>query len=136
METRGIDRGFFCPDSPIHEAFRWNSNANDLSGSVESLRVTGRMWPGLGDIVSLVKIVSLDFLETRNLTFSSQCSSIGLYCAGSVFDHTGSLACLVSGFAWVCSGLILELLSYSFIGLSLPACWIAPHHHTGALMLP
>ena len=61
------------------------------------------MWPGLGDIVSLVKIVSLDFLERVNLInknyeqergekskFSSQYSSIGLYCAGYVFDHTGS----------------------------------------------
>ena len=58
------------------------------------------MWPGFGDIVSLVKIVSLDFLERVNLinknyeqergeksTFSRRYSSIGLYCAASANQH-------------------------------------------------
>ena len=87
---------------------------------VESLRVTGRMWPGLGDIVSLVKIVSLDFLERVNLinkrleqergekfTFSRQYSSIGLYCAGYVFDHTDTF--------WLAPAHGLELLSCAFV---------------------
>ena len=80
------------------------------------------------------KIVSWDFLERVNLinknyeqergeksTLSSQYSSIGLYC--------GAANQLVrSDYGFVCpdSGLILELLSYSFIGLSLLACWNAP----------
>ena len=38
---------------------------------------------------------------------------------------------VLAPFIWACSGLILELLSYSFIGLSLLACWNAPlHTHT------
>ena len=54
------------------------------------------MWPGFGDIVSLVLVVSWDFLERVNFinknyeqergeksTFSSQYSSIGLYCAAA-----------------------------------------------------
>ena len=78
------------------------------------------MWPGFGDIVSLVKIVSLDFLERVNFinknyeqergeksTLSSQYSSIGLYHAGYVFDHTGTF--------WLAPAHGLEFLSCAFV---------------------
>ena len=80
--------------------------------------------------------VSLDFLERVNLinkrleqergeksTFSHQYSSIGLYC-GAANPLVRSAT-----FVWACSGLILELLSYSFVlGSIRVACWNASLH--------
>ena len=90
----------------------------------ESLRVTGRMWPGFGDIVSLVLVVSWDFLERVNFinknyeqergekfTFSSQYSSIGLYCAGIRQPTLVRLRRHMFVCGLVLSGLIVELFS-------------------------
>ena len=84
------------------------------------------MWPGLGDIVSLVLVVSLDFLERVNLinkrleqergekfTFSSQYSSIGLYCAAK--SSTTTLVrlrrqCLSVLLRFDCGTVLLSLL--------------------------
>ena len=76
------------------------------------------MKPGLGDIVSLVLVVSLDFLERVNFInknyeqergekFTLSYSSIGLYHAGSVFDHTGTF--------WLAPAHGLEFLSCAFV---------------------
>ena len=85
--------------------------------------------------------------------FSSQYSSIGLYCAGYVFDHhtgsfwlapahglellsysfvLGSIAVpltnwyVLATFVWACSDLILELLSCCCKGSICVDRWIAP----------
>ena len=92
---RGIDRGKKFPDPRSMKPLDGILTLMTSRECLYSKRVTGRMWPGFGDIVSLVKIVSLDFLERVNLinkrleqergeksTFSHQYSSIGLYCAG------------------------------------------------------